>query len=358
MMSLTGSVHELTVLVGFFLALLLLDSYDVVLPQGEGVSISGPLVGALIVLEQSPIAVVLAVLASVLVRLSRGLLRSDWSRAMDIPIEIAAGTITYFLGQYLAASVMAPAALVLVPACYLLTEFSLRQARAAFSSHRPFLRLLVGNVSRQALLLAAQLSVAALTVVTQETMGVWSLVPVVALLLLMRQTYAMLIELNETYLATMAILVESAESQRPELAGHSDRTANVARAIGIKCALSAKEIERVEYAALLHDIDRISASSDEPPLAARSGDVIRDVEFLKDVVPLLDLIDGEAVAQMNDRDLAGAFIVALASDIDANEHPSVSSTAVARLSSAMPGRIKATVVSAALELGYPVPAID
>ena len=44
-------------------------------------------------------------------------------------------------------------------------------------------------------------------------MGSWSLIPVVALLLLMRQSYALFLDIRETYRTTVEVLVEAAESQ-------------------------------------------------------------------------------------------------------------------------------------------------
>ena len=44
-------------------------------------------------------------------------------------------------------------------------------------------------------------------------MGPWSLIPVVALLLLMRQSYALFLDIRETYRTTVEVLVEAAESQ-------------------------------------------------------------------------------------------------------------------------------------------------
>ncbi len=93
-------------------------------------------------------------------------------------------------------------------------------------------------------------------------MGAWSLIPVVALLFLMRQSYAMLLDIRELYRTTVEVLVEAAEAKMHGRVGHAERTAAAARAIAMRIGLSAQRVERISYAALLHDVDAIGSTSD------------------------------------------------------------------------------------------------
>ena len=85
----------------------------------------------------------------------------------------------------------------------------------------------------------------------------------VALLLLMRQSYVLFLDIRETYRTTVEVLVEAAESQDSRRAGHSDRTAVLARSIAMGCGLSASEVELIGYAALLHDIGELAEELSE-----------------------------------------------------------------------------------------------
>ncbi len=90
-------------------------------------------------------------------------------------------------------------------------------------------------------------------------MGAYSLIPVVALLFLIRQSYAMLQDIRELYRTTVEVLVEAAEAQDVRRVGHAERTASIARTIGTHMGLASGQIERISYAALLHDVDAIGS---------------------------------------------------------------------------------------------------
>jgi hypothetical protein len=203
--------------------------------------------------------------------------------------------------------------------------------------------------------------------ITYGYMGAWSLIPVVALLLLMRQSYALLLDIRETYRTTVEVLVEAAEGQDVRRLGHADRTAAIARAIGMHLGMSAPQVERVSYAALLHDVDAISdgdSQRDEQDGALAPGKtaaVFEGVEFFSVLLPILRLCDGEAPNAPTGDDLTAALVVALASDVDAADHDEVAlahqTNAVDRVSPHANAAIKAKVVGAALALGYRTPAV-
>jgi len=188
---------------------------------------------------------------------------------------------------------------------------------------------------------------------------------VVALLLLIRQSYAVLLETQETYRTTVEVLVEAAESQDPRRAGHAERTAEIARRIGVNLGLTFSQVELIGYAALLHDVDAIAsdASDSSTVHAGRSSAMFDGVKYFSDVLPVLRLCDGIAAAhdELSEQDLTGAMIVALASDADAANHPQVelahSGPAVSRVAPLVSAAIKAKVVSSALSLGYKTPAV-
>ena len=224
------------------------------------------------------------------------------------------------------------------------------------------MRLLRGNIDSQAPLIAAEWSAAVLLLLTYNGMSVWSLVPAMALLLLMRQSYALFLEIRETYRTTVEVLVEAAESQDDRRVGHADRTAVVARSIAVRIGLSASEVERISFAALLHDLGELadqSAATHSDSVHASSAAVVGGVQFFSRVEPVLAICDGAGESASSDEDLLAAMIVALASDIDADDHPQVAEAHARRsLEGVLPRvtpQMKARAVGAALQLGYRVP---
>jgi len=197
-------------------------------------------------------------------------------------------------------------------------------------------------------------------------MGLWSLLPVVALLLLMRQSYALFLDIRETYRTTVEVLVEAAESQDDRRAGHADRTAMTARSIASRMGLPAAELERISYAALLHDLGELSEESLGGPAGqarhVSAAEVVKDVAFFKNTEPILRICDGDAERVSDERNLTAALIVALASDIDSAASAPVAAAhrwqMLDVVAPFVPQSIKARAVSAALELGYRIPAVS
>jgi hypothetical protein len=358
----TESGGTIAVVVAFFAAIVLVDFFDISLPRGDSISMAGALIAASVVVFGVPVSLAVGLGSTALTQLVHRL-RGDSAAPIDEFAARAASILSAGLVSLALLAVGAAAfAIVAVPASYLLAELMTRQVLLAAKGGRSLRRLVAGNIERQSLLFAAQLSVSALAVLTFASLGVWSLIPVVALLVLMRQAYSMLLEIRETYLTTVEVLIEAAESHMPHMTGHSERTATIARTIGSECGLGSAEIERLSYAALLHDVDRIA---DDPQAATGRGHsaaLVEGIAYLSSVVPVLRVVDGRHSAPIAEGDAMSGFIIALASDIDTAGHPGIDApgevAAVARVASLVSPRIKAQVVSAALELGYPVPAID
>lgn len=360
----------------FFAAVLLLDFFDIAMPRGDSVPVSGALCGAAVVLLGPVQAAVISVGSAVISQFPRGG-RGVGQMLASVAARLAAVGASWLVMSAVTLGfrgVTPFGGALLAPAVYLVVELAVSQVVFAVRRKRPALRMLTGNLTRQAPLLLAETSAAALTVVTYPEMSAWSLIPVVALLLLMRQSYALLLEIRETYRNTVEVLVEAAEGQDERRGGHSERTAAIARSIGQRVGLSSSQIELLSYAALLHDIDAIagthSVSAEEVPdcgdksRRGHSSAVFEGVDFFANVAPILGLCDGDAdkAAAASEPCLISALIVALASDADVFEHPAAglahSGSAVARVSPFVPPEMKARAVAAALALGYKTPAVD
>ena len=65
-------------------------------------------------------------------------------------------------------------------------------------------------------------------------------------------------------------MVKAIEARDPYTSGHSLRVRSLSRAIAVELGLSAREIEQVETAALLHDVGKIRGRSFAPLLRKES----------------------------------------------------------------------------------------
>ncbi|MEI7813442.1 MAG: hypothetical protein WCJ13_01445 [Coriobacteriia bacterium] len=360
----------------FFLAVLLLDSFDISLPRGDSIGVSGALCAAAVILL-GPMWAALICLGSVLVTHLARHGAEERRRVVGAVVArcaaLGASALTaYGLSLYpvLYRSLLDAG---LVAAAFLMTELIAAQLMAAVGTGRPFGRLLRGNLRVQAPLLLAQWSASVLLLITFQGMGAWSLIPVVALLFLMRQSYAMLQDIRELYRTTVGVLVEAAEGQDARRVGHAERTAATARAIAMRVGLSAHQVDRINYAALLHDVDAIGDTSGiavpsdgygTEAVVGTSSEVFDGVHFFDDVLPIIRICDGHSSGEMVDAegDLLAGLIVALASDVDAAEHADVAAahvgSSVDRVAARVSPSTKSLVVGAALALGYGIPAVN
>ena len=270
-------------------AALLLDFFDISLPRGDSTGVAGALFAAASVLIGPVLAGAIMFLSAVLAHVAR--------RGTALPMRLAGILVSrgaaLCVGSLSVVWLSAPQAraflYVFAPAAFLATEFFASQVFSSAATHRPFFRLLGGSLVSQAPLIAAQWSASVLLLITYAGMGSWSLIPVVVLLLLMRQSYSLFLDIRETYRTTVEVLVEAAESQDARRVGHADRTAMLARSIATKVGLSAAEVERISYVALLHDLGELAEGTERdsihPERRASSADIVRGVEFFKGVEP-------------------------------------------------------------------------
>jgi HD-GYP domain-containing protein (c-di-GMP phosphodiesterase class II) len=79
------------------------------------------------------------------------------------------------------------------------------------------------------------------------------IVPIVAV----RHVYGMYHQLQDSGQELLQVMVKAIEARDPYTSGHSLRVSEMSRAIAVEYGLSAREIEQVETAALLHDVGKI-----------------------------------------------------------------------------------------------------
>lgn len=335
----------------------LLDLFDLWLPHGDNISVDGALAASSLVIAGPWAALAISVAA----RLIAGLLRGDSTGLLPALekrlVGLTAGAAVIALLLQTEVTVGVTVTSLLVSSTLLLAELLYAQALSARGLHRGYFQLVTGNMRLQAPILIAQVSVCGLAVMTHQQMNAWSLIVAVVLLLLIRQSYASLLEVRQAYGSTVELLIDAAEGIDESRRGHAERTAAVARQVGRRLGVGASEMERLSYAALLHDVDLISRDSGADGAGQRrAGLVIQDVEFLREVAPILRVCDGAPPPEASESDLRDAFIVALASDIDAHAEARPA-LALRRVSSSVPAETRGRVVGAAVALGLALPGL-
>jgi hypothetical protein len=91
------------------------------------------------------------------------------------------------------------------------------------------------------------------------------IVPIVAV----RHVYGLYHQLEDSGQELLQVMVKAIEARDPYTSGHSVRVSELSRAIAVELGLSAREIEQVETAALLHDVGKIH--EEFAPLLRKEG---------------------------------------------------------------------------------------
>lgn len=313
-------------------ALLMLSFLDVWLPRGDAADLSSAVAVMSLVLLDAPTTLA----AIVAVRITAHVLRHRSTKIgllLEVVIArsvgvVAGGAALDFVRPLLrngTEGIMLAAAGVAI--AYFVAEIPVVQALASLRLRRSFGHLLVGNMRLQGWLIAAQMSIAVLGVTIYPAMRLWGLLLCLVLLLVLRQSFVLLLDIREAYQATTAAIARSFEAHDPEKSGHADRVARCAQAVASRLGVHGHDLERLQYASLFHDIaavaiDDPSPGADSSMLARVTGrgaaDVLADVRFLEDVLPLLRLSDGRIPLEgvERKRDPLLAYIVCRSSDVD------------------------------------------
>lgn len=117
-----------------------------------------------------------------------------------------------------------------------------------------------------------------------------------------RQTFQVYRQLSDTYSETIRSFVAAIEAKDTYTRGHSERVAQYTHIIASEMGFKGRSVERIVYAALLHDVGKIgvrrglltkptaltSAEFDEVRMHPEDGcKILGSVEFLQDIVPIV-----------------------------------------------------------------------
>jgi HD-GYP domain-containing protein (c-di-GMP phosphodiesterase class II) len=99
--------------------------------------------------------------------------------------------------------------------------------------------------------------------------GSLGLIGIIVPLIGARHVYGLYHRLEDSGQELLQVMVKAIEARDPYTSGHSLRVSEMSRAIAVELGLSAREIEQVETAALLHDVGKIH--EEFAPLLRKEG---------------------------------------------------------------------------------------
>jgi hypothetical protein len=320
-----GSITTVLLAIGFGVALLTLGFFNVWLPRGDAVDTTVPVAFAAGIMLHPIFAVGVVLLsrcATVALR-PRGhtlttAVEQVGRRAVLISVMYAVLGPKMILSLQSGESIQRLGIVTAAAIAFIALDALLEQAHASIRFGAPLRALVVGAVRLQGWMLAAEMSAAVLAVVLLRPLQFWGLLVTVALLLVMRQSFALLLEVRASYTSTVEVLARSLEAYDPDRRGHAERVARMCGQGGRVIGLQGKRLESLTYAALFHDVGRLGSDNlDEQP-EHPSAEVLANVGFLAGAVPVLHILDtaGEGDESFDESDLISAYFVAVFSSFD------------------------------------------
>lgn len=134
------------------------------------------------------------------------------------------------------------------------------------------------------------IAMAAVAVRLYAESGLWAFPIALLLTLILQNSFNLYLRIRRGYADTISALAHAAELDRPHDSGHARRVADLAVAVGRRMGLSSHDLERIGYAALLHDIGRMGELADDTSgvHAQRGAEIVASIPFLAEVAPLID----------------------------------------------------------------------
>ena len=306
-------------------ALLVLGFFNVWLPRGDAVDTTVPIAFAAAVMLPPVIATGVVLLARCATVALRPQGHTAWTAVEQIGRRAILVCGTFLLLGPMAMSsavssqpLLGLAVITATAAGFIVLDTLVEQAHAAVRFRAPLLALVVGAVHLQGWMLAAEVSAASLAVVVFPSLQYWGLLVTVGLLLVMRQSFALLLEVRASYTSTVEVLARALEAYDPGRRGHAERVARMCGEAGRRIGLQGRKLESLTYAALFHDVGRLGSDSMDEEPEHDSAEVLASVGFLSGALPVLRILDtsAEGDASLDENELIGAYLVARFSAFD------------------------------------------
>lgn len=255
------------------------DLLEIDLRGGRSTPVSNAVVFAIFVVLPPPGVVIVIVPAFFLAFLVRGRQLGWGPRFRSSSRRLGNVLVSAVAYQFLASAIPAfgvtrgrllsqVVAMAMSAGLYLVIDTGLSAAFISNAQRIPFRPVWQGQLQNLLPLHGAFISVSALIALAHGVLGEWAFILFLLPLFAARYSFRRYASIHKTYAQTIRAL-----SKVPELAGyapegHSARVADLAKELARHHGLLDNEVEELEFAALLHDVGRISF--DDPTQAPES----------------------------------------------------------------------------------------
>jgi len=251
----------------FLILIIIADSVQISLPRG-GASIyaSSPIDLAGIVLFGPAVMAVVEALATIV---TEGILqRRPFIKVLfNVPLLVLTVGVSGLVYRAFGTLGALDSPLFLIPLTatgmvyYLFNTWSVSFVIALADARNP-LHVWKQNYMWNFFHILAFLPVGAVIALLYANSGVWTIALFIIPLFLARYSFQLYLDMRETHINTVAALTSAIDASDPFTHGHSFRVSRYALRIAREVGMSAKDLEMLEYAALLHDIGKIAVQNE------------------------------------------------------------------------------------------------
>jgi len=178
-------------------------------------------------------------------------------------------------------------AAILAAAIYFAAETTIESLLVSLADGPAFKAAFSGKVRLSALVYFTFSVVALLMAMMFRWMDFWSILIFSLPLAVIGESFKLYLDINSTYAATIKALSTAVEAQDAKKEGHAERVTDYALAAGRQLGLYGKELDRLSYAAMLHDIGKLGFDRDNPTHAKVGAEIINQVDYLREVSPII-----------------------------------------------------------------------
>lgn len=186
----------------------------------------------------------------------------------------------------------------------------------------------------------AQVSIGLVTAGLYPVLGGTVVVVMTTLVLIMRHSFNSYMRIRTAYRKVIEVLAAASERLIPHKRGHAERVALLALKMGKALGVRGKNLDTLNYAALLHDIGDVDTTSQHVPQRGfwnRSAQIVSTIPFLQAAAPIIELVHNPSGSPLGEASQTSAEIIRLASWLDDQMCARRASTTEEQAKQACPG---------------------
>ena len=257
------SLSNIWLILIFFLAISAFAEFiPVDLPTGGGISIGFPIDFVLILVYGPALAMLITALGALIAEIIEG--KKSWYKVIFNTAEYAlsagvAGLVYQYTGGIIGFQnffkFAFPATLCALTYC--LVNSILVTIVISFAQDSKIRTVWRVNIKEMIPSYLAEAPMGFLMAIVYTEVGIIGILLFFLPLLLARRSFELYTKMRKVYLDTIRALAAAIDAKDPYTKGHSERVAETSVALAQELNLSGRDIENIEYTALLHDIGKI-----------------------------------------------------------------------------------------------------